>query len=722
MYPRDVRGAAPALLAILLAACGADAPTPPEAPSAPAPAESRGAAGVDGALLADPPAADWPGHGRGYGEQRFSPLDQINADTVADLSLAWRYDLPTNRGIEATPIVVDGVMYTTGAWSIVYALDAETGELLWDYDPEVPLATGAKACCDVVNRGAAVWKGRVYVGALDGRLIALDAETGERVWQTDTLEGEWPYTITGAPRVVKDKVVIGNGGADYGARGYVSAYDADTGALAWRFYTVPGDPADGFEDAAMEMAAGTWSGRWWTLGGGGTVWDSIAYDPDLDLLYIGVGNGGPFPQAIRSPGGGDNLFLSSIVALRPDTGEYVWHYQTTPGDIWDYTATQHIMQAELEIDGAPRRVLMQAPKNGFFYVLDRATGELISAEPFVTVTWASHVDPDTGRPVENPEARYAAGDPPVVVSPSPFGGHNWHPMAFHPGHGLVYIPAREMPGAWVEEQGFAHRPGILNLGVDFGAVALPEEPAALDAAIKDINGQLIAWDPVAQRARWRHREPGAWNGGVLATAGNLVFQGQGDGRFVAFAADSGEELWSADAQTGLVAGPVSYEIDGEQYVTVMAGWGGTYSLVAGPLAERLNVRNVSRVLTYKLGGTASLPPLPPPPEPFEPPAMPEGVEQARIDAGRSLYTNRCSACHGAAVAGGGTLPDLRHSSPAVHDGWAAIVLDGEREVLGMPGFAGVLDVEEAEAVRLYVLKRAHDWWAENRPGEGPAAR
>jgi len=409
------------------------------------PADAPHVAQVDGLRLAaaKEDGRNWLTHGRTYSEQRYSPLDQVRADNVAKLAPAWSLELDTWRGQEATPLVIDGVMYTTTAWSKVVAINAATGEELWQYDPMVPREVAAKGCCDVVNRGLAAWKGRLFLGTLDGRLVAIDAATGKPVWSVQTTDRSLPYTITGAPRVVKGKVIIGNGGAEYGVRGYVTAYDAETGEQAWRFYTVPGNPADGFESDAMKKAAETWFGEWWKGGGGGTVWDAIVYDPELDLLYIGVGNGSPWNHRQRSEGKGDNLFLSSIVALRPDTGEYVWHYQTTPGETWDYTATQPIILADLTINGEPRKVLMQAPKNGFFYVLDRATGALISARNFVPITWASGVDMATGRPVEDPKARYA--EAPALVVPAPMGAHNWHPMSFSPKTGLVYIPAQEVP-------------------------------------------------------------------------------------------------------------------------------------------------------------------------------------------------------------------------------------------------------------------------------------
>ena len=367
-----------------------------------------GAANVDQARLtaADNDPGNWMSHGRTYSEQRYSPLDKINATNVGQLGLAWTFQLATNRGVEATPIVVDGVMYTTSAWSVVYALNAKNGQLLWQYDPKVDRQVGYHACCDVVNRGVAVWKGRVYVAALDGRLIALDAKSGQVVWSVQTTDPKMSYTITMAPRIIKGRVMIGNSGSEYGVRGYVSAYDADTGKLDWRFFTVPGDPAKGFENKAMESAAKTWNGQWWKAGGGGSPWDAMSYDPETNLLYFGTGNGLPWDEKARSPSGGDNLYISSIIAVNADTGEYAWHYQTTPGDSWDFDATQTITLADLTIDGQPRKVLMQANKNGFFYVLDRVSGKLISATPYVPQSWTKGVDMATGKPIPIGDIHY----------------------------------------------------------------------------------------------------------------------------------------------------------------------------------------------------------------------------------------------------------------------------------------------------------------------------
>ena len=397
----------------------------------------------DRILSAESEPGNWLAYGRTYEEQRFSPLEQINKETIGDLGLVWSKDMGTNRALEATPIVVDGIMFFTSTWSRVYAVDALTGETIWKFDPEVPGEWARKACCDIVNRGVAVYNGKVYSASLDGRLFALNAENGELVWEVDTIiDRTRAYTITGAPRVAKGKVYIGNGGAEYGVRGYVTAYDSESGNQVWRFYTVPGNPDLGFEDPAMEMAAKTWKGtNWWEFGGGGTVWNSIVFDPDFNNLYLGVGNGSPWTREIRSPGGGDNLFLSSVVAVDADTGVYKWHYQTTPEDNWDYTAVQDMSLADMEIDGEMKKVLLQAPKNGFFYVIDRTNGKVLRAHPFAAVTWATHVDLETGRPVENPEVDYTENG--AWVLPGPLGAHNWQAMSIDIDAGLAYIPTQE---------------------------------------------------------------------------------------------------------------------------------------------------------------------------------------------------------------------------------------------------------------------------------------
>ncbi len=674
---------------------------------------------VDGARIAraDLDPDDWLTHGRDYAEQRYSPLDQIRDDNVSELGLAWSFDFGTHRGLEATPLVVDGVLYTTATWSVVVALDAATGELRWTYDPKVPRERASTFCCDVVNRGVAFWRGTVYVGTLDGRLVALDARSGDVRWSVQTVDLERPYAITGAPRVVKGRVIIGNGGADMGVRGYVSAYDAADGRLVWRFYTVPRNPGEPQESPALERALETWSADsgphtpWWVVGGGGTVWDSMAFDPDLDLLYVGTGNGAPWSRDVRSPGGGDNLYLSSILALRPDTGELVWHYQTTPGDSWDFTATQHMILADLPWHGRVRKLLLQAPKNGFFYVLDRETGELLSATPFARVTWADRVDLASGRPVETGAGDYA--EHPAFIRPGSLGAHNWQPMAFHPGTGLVYIPAQDVAGYYAPiRKPLVYVPGsYANAGVDFTeATSFPREAA---------SGSLDAWDPVAGRRVWRVPYDAIGNGGVLATAGNLVFQGTADGRFVAYSADRGEKLWEAQAPTGIIAAPMTYRVDDVQYVSVLAGWGGAFGLSGGDAARAVGARPAGRILTYRLGGTARLPTPPPPRRRPAPPAPPPPGSEALVKRGSDLYAVNCSACHGVGAVGGGALPDLRYLRPGARRSFANIVVHGSLRRRGMPGFGGVIDESDARAILLYLADRADaDGSATSPEGEG----
>ncbi|MEJ2530248.1 MAG: PQQ-dependent dehydrogenase, methanol/ethanol family [Halioglobus sp.] len=674
---------------------------------------------------ASTPAADQPApvqqdvgwvlHGNDYREQRYSSLDQINRDTIGDLGLAWSFDLYTRRGIEATPLVVDGVIYVTGSWSMVYALDARSGELKWFYNPEVDRSFLAKGCCDAVNRGAAYRDGRVFVGTYDGRLVALSAASGEVLWDVQTTDREKSYTITGAPRIAGDKVIIGNGGAEMGVRGYVSAYAVDDGELAWRFYTVPGNPDDGFENAAMEKAAATWTGEWWRWGGGGTVWDSMVYDPELDLLYIGVGNGSPWNQSLRSPGGGDNLFLASIVALRPETGEYVWHYQTTPGETWDYTATQHMMLADLKIDGEDRKVLMQAPKNGFFYVLDRETGELISAEKYSIANWATHVDPETGRPVETANARVFDGK--NVSIPSNAGAHNWPPMAFNPGLGLVYIPTMVFPVAFLEPTETKDmRPGqgYWNVGFDRMGNSPPAIPNLDEVIDSQFSGQLVAWDPVKQEARWKASPGRPSGGGLLSTAGGLVFQGGGDNQLLAYDAASGELLWSAEVQTTAMAPPVSYSLDGEQYIAIAVGFGGGLAAEGGTVAHHWNVPNISRVMTFKLGGKHQLPPVPEDRREMPEPA-PVTASADVIERGHVVYARHCSYCHGDGLRTGGVTPDLRWSSPQVHEIWQDIVRGGMLKARGMVNFSEFVTEEDAEAIRQYVLAEANRLYRRNHP-------
>jgi quinohemoprotein ethanol dehydrogenase len=646
--------------------------------------------------------ADWTMYGRTNDEQRFSPLSEINERNIGQLGLLWDRELGTTRGLEATPLVSNGVIYTTGEWSVAYALDARTGEILWMFDPQVPRARVRTICCDVVNRGVALYNDKVYLGTLDGRLIALDAKSGKPVWDVVTVDQSKPYAITGAPRIAKGKVLIGNAGSEFGVRGYISAYEAETGKLLWRTFTVPGDPAKGFESKAMEDAAKTWHGPWWIAGGGGTPWDSIVYDPELDLVYAGTGNGIAWFRDLRSPGGGDNLYLASILALRASDGQLVWHYQVTPGDNWDYDATQPLMLADLPIGGSTRKVIMQASKNGFFYVLDRQTGQFISAKAFVNgVTWATGINSETGRPQESPSAH--DGWQAVLVSPSPGGGHNWYPMAFHPATGLVYIPARENSVfITAPNKNWKSNPTLWNRGED-SAYDGPVRKKALTSP--PMTGHLIAWNPVEQHEAWRADLPLVESGGVLATGGNLVFQGRSDGFFCAYRATDGKKLWEFDAGTGIMAPPVTYLRDGVQYVTLMVGWGGAAGLVNLPGSGPVK-RGFGRVLTFSLGAHAKLE-VPPfkhtgPPSP----AVHVNASDAAIREGGILFLRYCIYCHGVGAVSGSSVPDLRYANAETHRQFQSIVRGGDLEYGGMPSFKDVLNLNQVQSIQAYVLSQA----------------
>ncbi len=676
--------------------------------------------GMSGAVIAEPtvvneqsisdPGTEWLNYGRGYKEQRFSPLDQVNRDNIDELDLAWSFKFDTARGMEATPLVHNGVIYVSTGWSHVHALDARTGEQLWHYDAEVPKDHLIKTCCGAVNRGVALWQGdaetglQVFFGTLDGRLVALNAETGEANWVIKTTPDNSNYSVTGAPRVVDGKVIIGNGGAELGVRGYITAYDTATGDQLWRFYTVPGDPSKPQEHPALDAAVKTWGGDEWHKlgGGGGTVWDSLVYDPELDLLYIGTGNGSPWNRDLRSPGGGDNLYLSSIVALRPDTGEYVWHYQVTPKDNWDYTATQQLTLAELEIDGEQRKVIMQAPKNGFFYVLDRVTGELLSAEKFAKVTWASHIDMETGRPVETEYADYQSNGG-SYIWPSPYGAHNWQPMSFSPKTGLMYIPAQNIPHFFSAQKTVKYQLNRWNTGVDLNQSRDPKSWVAGKASADAlIWGELLAWDPVKQEAVWKVHHDKPANGGVLSTAGDLVFQGMGTGTFAAYDADNGDRLWQYQSDSAVLAGPMTYELDGEQYIAVAQGSGGTVMLTIGDELKRNKV-NQNKLLVFKLGNFGQTADL-----------VDESLatilalgHEANTDPeiirrGEELYSHNCGSCHGLSAKSNYVVPDLRYMSEQTHIDFTGIVLGGSRSHKGMVGFYETNSLDDAEAIHAYL--------------------
>lgn len=680
------------LLAACLGSAAAFAQTDPAAQAAAAVQR------VDGAFIRANAAKtpDWPTTGVDYAETRYSRLDQINAANVKDLGLAWSYNLESTRGVEATPVVVDGIMYVSASWSVVHAIDTRTGNRIWTYDPQIDRSTGFKGCCDVVNRGVALWKGKVFVGAWDGRLIALDAATGKEVWHKNTFEGQkGSLTITGAPRVFKGKVIIGNGGAEYGVRGYITAYDAETGEQKWRWFSVPGDPSKPFEDESMKRAAKTWdpSGKWWEAGGGGTMWDSMTFDAELNTMYVGTGNGSPWSHKLRSPKGGDNLYLASIVALDPDTGKYKWHYQETPGDNWDYTSTQPMILADIKIAGKPRKVILHAPKNGFFFVLDRTNGKFISAKNFVPVNWASGYDKN-GKPMNIAAAR--DGSKPHDAVPGPYGAHNWHPMSFNPQTGLVYLPAQNVPVNLMDDKNWEFNqagPGKPQSGTGWNtAKFFNAEPPKSQPF-----GRLLAWDPVAQKAAWSVEHVSPWNGGTLTTAGNVVFQGTADGRLVAYNATSGEKLWETPTGTGVVAAPSTYMVDGKQYVSVAVGWGGVYGLAARA-TER---QGPGTVYTFALGGKAKMPEF----VAQRTGQLLQGVkyDAAKVEAGTMLYVANCVFCHGVpGVDRGGNIPNLGYMDASYIENLPNFIFKGPAMARGMPDFTGKLSGDDVESIKAFI--------------------
>lgn len=702
-------GAAPALAAAVCAALAACVPTPP--------AQTGGPTVVDGRTMRelDAPAqvGDWLSYSRGWDENRYSPLDQINEHNVQDLGLAWFDDLETFRGVQASPLAIDGVLYNESIYNVVTAYDGKTGAKLWTYDPKVGAEWARLACCGPSARGIAAWNGKLYIGALDGRLIALDARDGREIWTSQTFPQGQEYSITGAPRVYDGKVVIGNGGADYGSRGFVTAWDAETGELAWKFYIVPTDPAAGPDgaasDSAMAIAQPTWFGRFWeqAAGGGGNAWDSFAFDPELNLVYIGTGNGSPHMWHFRSEGKGDNLFLCSIVAVDATTGEYRWHYQEVPEEDWDYTCTQPIVLADIEIAGKLRKVAMHAPKNAFFYVIDRATGELISAETYTSVnTWASRIDLATGRPVLQPGAHNTTT--PHLMSPSWMAGHTWHPMSYSPLTGLVYFSAQEQGSIYsrLPDGQYKYVKGRSNSGQAFGND--PELRAKLQAeAIASEKGYLLAWNPVTQSEAWRvdYGIPGS--GGVLSTAGNIVIQGTIAKTVAIYRASDGNKLWEMNVDQAAVAGPITYMIDGEQYIALNAGWGGSpvYNLNKnGPFRTA-----TAKLLVFKLGATGvTLPPMPPPSALPRPPFL--TASEATVARGRELYAQNCVRCHGENAIGG--VKDLRFMTEQGHARFDDVVLKGIYAERGMASFADVLSPDEAAAIHAYLIARGNEDYAD----------
>lgn len=657
----------------------------------------------DESLSDESDTRNWLSYGRTYSEQRYSPMTTINTESVKRLGVDWVLELPTDRTLVGTPLVVDGIMYFTGSYSVTRAVDAKTGTLLWEYDPKsIEHAGDRLRNMKDDSRGLAFWNGKVIIATIDGRLVGIDAKSGKMIWETQTIDPRKAYYITGAPKVFRGKVLIGNGGTEHdAARGYVTAYNADTGELVWRQYMVPGNPADGFENDAMEMAAKTWTGEWWKVGGGGNAWNGVTYDPDFNTVLIGTGNGSPWNRKIRSPDGGDNLFLCSILALDADTGEYKWHYQTVPGETWDYNSNMDIVLVDLKYREQTIKALLHAPKNGFFYVINRENGELLSAEKFAKVTWASHIDLKTGRPVEIAGARYEDGE--ETVWPSPFGAHSWHAMSYNPNTGLAYIPTIELPGTFIDKKvdlkAWKSPHFEISVGVEFGT-----EDTAADVG----TASLQAWDPIKQKEVWKVPLPNNWNPGTLTTAGNLVFQGRADGVFVAYHAETGEQLWSIDLGVGISAPPITYSIDGKQYVSLLVGWGGG-GLISGTLAAQHGwayKRHPRRLYSFALDAVVPVPVSPPPY--FE---QAIDVPEMKIDAdlaahGQNIFGQSCVLCHGGGVVSGGYAPDLRASPLGLsRDAFVEVVRNGAKMSGGMPGFTHFQD-REIDGLLHYIRREA----------------
>ena len=673
-------------------------------------ASAPGAANVTAQRLlkADKEPGQWMTYGGTYSEQRFSPLKKIDSSNIGQIGLQWSADYETNQNQHGSPLYIDGVIYVSTSRNVVYAFDGKTGKQLWKYNPMIQ-GVRLRYNVGLVNRGIAAWNGKIIMGTLDARLVAIDAKTGKEVWAVDTVPkslnlGEMAdhYAITMATRVAKGKVFIGGAGGEFGVRGWIAAFDAETGREVWRFWTVPGDPAKGFENKALEKAAKTWTGEYWKdTGGGGTVWDGALYDPVTDLLYFGTGNASPWNAKVRQPTGGDDLYAASIIAVKPDTGEYVWHYQETPGDSWDYDAVSPMMTADLTIGGKKQHVILQPSKNGFMYVLEAKTGKLISADAFTEVNWATGVDMKTGRPNVVPASYYR--DEPWNLAPGVQGGHSWHPNAFSPLTGLVYIPAWEAYSTLAGvDPAKAPPPGVFSLGINMGA--RPEAGKQLQPYDrKGVTGRLKAWDPVARKVVWEG-EPfggGLPTSGVLATGGNLVFMGNGAGKtLAAYDAKDGKKLWTFDAKTAVFAAPITYELDGVQYVAASVGGvaqGGDYFAPTH-----------ARMLVFALGGKAALPE----PEPYTPPPLNPPPSTAAADVishGGEKYTQYCSVCHGVNGQQQRTsfpnlmITPLLWTQPAFDQ----VVLGGGRADKGMGSFAKDLKPEDTSAIREYLISRAN---------------
>jgi len=684
---------------------------------------AKALAGKDAMIAADKRTDQWFTTGGQFSETHHSTLDQINKDTVDKLGFAWNYDLYSTRGVEATPVIVDGIIYASGPWGVVYAVDGKTGTQVWRFKPKVDGQFARNACCDVVNRGVAVWDGLVYVTALDGVLYALDKQSGEIVWQADTFAGEpGRKASTGAPRVAGNVVVIGFGGAEFNARGYFTAYDLKTGEKAWRFYVVPGSPEKPYEHPELVEAAKTWDpNSLWEAGLGGTVWDAMVYDPELNLLYVGTGNSAVYPIKYRSPAGGDNLYVSSILAINPDNGRLAWHYQTTPGDQWDFTATQNMILTELELKGETRKVLMQAPKNGFFYILDRATGELLSADNFAPVNWATHVDLETGKPVLTDRADYSSG--PKIMWPSTKGAHGWRAMAYSQTSGLVYIPVYESADLKIaqfrDEYEYEYDPNAITTGslplplseavVDLFENELPYDKEMLKEMIRNSDAPpdktfLRAWNPVTSEVAWDLEMDFFRNsGGVLSTSGGLVFHTKPSGQLNVYDDSTGELLKSIETGSGMMGSPATYSIDGEQYVVVMSGLGGGGFFSFPKFTASAKTGNYGRMIAFKLdGGEVPKPPVKDWPKQPKPPAR--IGDEKMIAQGASDFFWNCSFCH--RNIGEGMVPNLNNMGEGKHQIFDKIVLEGLLRPNGMPTFEGILNEEQVRGIQAYLIDSA----------------
>jgi quinohemoprotein ethanol dehydrogenase len=659
----------------------------------------------------------WGTYGGSYNEQRFSPLTKINDTNIKQLGLAFYADYDANLMNHGSPLYADGVLYVSTSRNFLHAFDAHDGKRLWTYAPvQVPHQNLGN-----VNKGIAMWNGKIYMGTLDGRLVAVDAKTGKLKWEADTIpaalvgaENLTKYSVSMAPRAAKGKVFVGASGGEFGSRGFIAAYDAETGKEVWRFWTVPGDPAKGYEAAPQQKevlakAAATWGGEYWKVsGGGGAVWDSVVYDPVTDLLYFGTGQPSPWNAAVRDGKIGDALYTDSIVAVKPDTGEYVWHYQETPGDSWDYDAISPMITADLTFSGVKKHVIVQPSKNGMLYVIEAANGKLISGDAFTVVNWNTGIDMKTGRPIEVKAARYETET--WNVAPGPPGGHTWHPNAFSPITGLIYIPTWENYGVMSPQTvGPDGKPPLISMGR-----ATPGQQLKPNSNNQDV-GWLQAWDPVARKMVWETPKSRRATSGAMATAGNLVFMGNSGGKeLAAYNAKTGEKLWKFDAQTDVYAGPITYELDGVQYIAASVGGNATGDYYAP---------SYGRMLVFKVGGTAKLPANAPyVARTLNPPALTAAA--AVVDRGKALYADNCAVCHGANAQpgggrGGNAAPDLG-TSPYIQNQslFDTVVMQGQRVEKGMANFSNKLKPEDSAAVLAYVVSRANERKSAPAPAGG----